>query len=221
MSGGFRATDAFGFTLIDYSTFGWHTYEYANWNKLDTILNAGTFQVPFGVDSGTVNAFIVDFAPDITYTAGVRIAFKATNGNTGACTINADGLGVKNIVRLGSPLIGGEIPTNAYVLLIYNGTDFELLAPKVEEIEIEDGSITPAKLSTGRPSWDASGNVDIAGDTTVDGTTVANTLREGNASASKKALVHVDTALNSGNITFSTSDPTGGADGDIWFKYTA
>lgn len=222
MSGAFRSTAAFGFTLIDYNIQGWHTYEYDNWRKLDSLLSSSnTSDIPFGIDTGTTNAFIVDYTPDITYTAGQRISFKSLNENTGPSTINVDGLGIKNIVRLGAPLIGGEIPVNAYVLLIYNGSEFELLAPTIEEINVEDGSITPVKLSVGGPTWNTSGDVDISGDTTADGTIIGNALREGNASSSKKALVHTNDTYTSGNITFSTSDPSGGNDGDIWFKYTA
>lgn len=40
-------------------------------------------------------------------------------------------------------------------------------------IRVKDGGITPTKLSTGKPVWDASSNLAVAGNTTIQGTIAA------------------------------------------------
>lgn len=62
----------------------------------DSDLNNGT--VNYGVDSGTANTYIVTLPRTPTgYVDGLRVVFSPINSNTGASTINVNGLGVKNI----------------------------------------------------------------------------------------------------------------------------
>ena len=58
---------------------------------------------------------------------------------------------------------------------------------------------------------------------TFTGTTVAPTPTGGDSSTKIATTAYVQTAgYNSQGVkTVSTSDPSGGADGDIWYKYTA
>lgn len=81
------------------------------------------------VDSGAANAYIVTAPAGTTLTlaAGLEIQFNAANANTGASTLNANGTGVKNILNPdGTALIAGQIPLNAVVCVIYDGTRFVL-----------------------------------------------------------------------------------------------
>jgi hypothetical protein len=62
------------------------------------------------------------------YAAGDFIGLLANHTNTGAATINVDGLGAKNIVTNdGGALISGDITSGALVLLLYDGTSFQLV----------------------------------------------------------------------------------------------
>ncbi len=85
----------------------------------------------YGTDSGAADAYIVDlpYTPS-SLTDGLKVCFKATNANTGACTVNVEGLGVKSINRIdGSACVSGDIVINRVVVLRYNTTSgtFDIL----------------------------------------------------------------------------------------------
>jgi hypothetical protein len=62
------------------------------------------------------------------YAAGNQFSFVAANTNTGAVTINIDGVGVKSITKNGTTaLVAGNIVANSVVLIEYDGTRFQLL----------------------------------------------------------------------------------------------
>jgi hypothetical protein len=85
------------------------------------------------VDSGSANAYAITLSPAPSgYTEGQLFTFRAANGNTGASTINVNGLGVKAIyVAGGNALVGGEIIGGSTYLVEYNGaiSAFMLLNP--------------------------------------------------------------------------------------------
>lgn len=97
-----------------------------------------TDAVRFGqLQTGAVNLLTVtgtdtligNLVPALTaYTAGNAFYFVAAATNTSAMTINIDGLGVKDIRRLGSvALAAGDIVAGQIALIVYNGTNFQLL----------------------------------------------------------------------------------------------
>src|SRR5690348_13214002 len=52
-------------------------------------------------DAGSANAYAVNLSPAVgSYTAGMVVNFKAANANTGASTINVNGLGNVAIKKL-------------------------------------------------------------------------------------------------------------------------
>jgi hypothetical protein len=78
--------------------------------------------------SGT-NTYIATITPAITaITAGMRFYIKFTNANTGASTINLNGLGAIALTKNGAtPLAGGEINTGQIVAVSYDGTSFQIV----------------------------------------------------------------------------------------------
>lgn len=77
-----------------------------------------------GVDTGSANAYIVNFTANFSsYTNGVIVVFIPSNSNTGASTININGLGVIAITNAnGTPLAAGSITSgNPAQVLIYQG----------------------------------------------------------------------------------------------------
>jgi len=86
-----------------------------------------------GAAGGTANAITVTLAPPITaYAAGQTIAFLAPAKNTAVnVTINVNGLGTKALMRPSESVVRvGDIPAaNAFVLAMYDGTQFRLLNP--------------------------------------------------------------------------------------------
>lgn len=67
--------------------------------------------------------------PTLTaYATGNTFRFASAGANTGAVTINIDGLGAKDVKKFGSTaLVAGDIPSGAAVELFYDGTQFQLI----------------------------------------------------------------------------------------------
>lgn len=80
-------------------------------------------------DTGAVNAYVVTLDPAPTaYTKYMRVVFAGANQNTGASTVNVNGLGAQTITdRGGSAVISGEIVVGLNEL-IYDGTNFVLMS---------------------------------------------------------------------------------------------
>lgn len=81
--------------------------------------------------SASANAVVVaPNPPALAYTAGMRLAAKIANTNTGASTLNVSGLGTQSIIlNNGSTLTGGELKAGYIAEFTYDGTNFELLNP--------------------------------------------------------------------------------------------
>lgn len=106
----------------------------------------------YAVDTGATNAYAVAPSPAYTgYATGMEIVFKATNENTAASTIDVNSIGAKNIFLNGLALAGGEIVTNGFYRLVYDGTQFQITesyAASHINNGIADGRLT---LTSGTP----------------------------------------------------------------------
>src|SRR5271154_3298869 len=83
-----------------------------------------------GVDTGTANAYILTFNTTYSsYTNGFTILFVPANTNTGASTINVNGLGPIAIDNTsGSALAAGEIVAGVMTMISYYSGVFQLLS---------------------------------------------------------------------------------------------
>ena len=93
--------------------------------RLDQVQGgAATFISVTGTDSltGTV-------VPALSaYATGNQFSFLVANTNTGAVTINVDGIGTKAITRTGTTaLVAGDMVAGQAVEIIYDGTRFQLV----------------------------------------------------------------------------------------------
>ena len=93
--------------------------------RLDQVQGgAATFITVTGADTltGTV-------VPALSaYATGNQFSFLVANTNTGAVTINVDGIGTKAITRTGTtPLVAGDMVAGQAVEIIYDGTRFQLV----------------------------------------------------------------------------------------------
>ncbi len=96
------------------------------WVATGKVLDGSEFYV---ADSGVANAYAVTAAAS-ALTAGLRIWFKAANANTGAATLNVNGLGAKSIVKnVADALEAGDIAANQVADVIYDGSNFVLQNP--------------------------------------------------------------------------------------------
>lgn len=80
---------------------------------------------------GSGNAQTVTMAPTLAaYSTKVTIWFIPVANNTGACTLNVNGLGAKSIKLMdGTDPAAGDLNTNGIAMVKYNGTNFILLNP--------------------------------------------------------------------------------------------
>lgn len=67
--------------------------------------------------------------PLAAYTTGAMFSFIVANTNTGAVTLNIDGLGAKAVMRNATdPLQAGDLTAGNIVVVIYDGTEFQLIS---------------------------------------------------------------------------------------------
>lgn len=81
------------------------------------------------VDSSSGDAYVWTFAPKITalYT-GLRVCFPAAAANSGAASLNPDGLGVKTIKKhVTQDLVTNDVLAGQMLELVYDGTNFQLI----------------------------------------------------------------------------------------------
>jgi hypothetical protein len=125
-------TSNFNFGLIDFNSQAWHEDEWNNWRLVDAFLKAledATVPIPFAVGTGTANAIAATFTDITAYTSGLLLSIKVAATNTGATTINVNGLGAKNLFVLGSAATADDIVSGSVIRVLYDGTQFNLLDP--------------------------------------------------------------------------------------------
>lgn len=96
---------------------------------IDNIVNSQLVTLYGGVDTGIANAYVLNFVSNFTsYQDGIAIFWIPSNTNTGASTINVNGLGPVPIINQdGSALYLGQLQANQFSLIIYKGTGFNLI----------------------------------------------------------------------------------------------
>ncbi|WP_340013386.1 phage tail protein [Paenibacillus sp. FSL K6-1318] len=82
----------------------------------------------YGTTTNSGNAYLVTLTPAPTaYVDGLRITIKINVANTGAVTINVNGLGAKSVLKSnGSAIASNAFRVNSVYSLVYNGTNFIL-----------------------------------------------------------------------------------------------
>lgn len=86
-------------------------------------------QNTYTVDAVGTDSYAVTLTtPPAAYAAGQQYLFKAGTSNTGACTLNVNGLGAKTIKdRRGNDLGDGDIASGQVVCVIYDGTNMRII----------------------------------------------------------------------------------------------
>lgn len=96
----------------------------ADAHKADYVRQPG-----YGVTAGSANVYTLTLSPAPTaYVDGMGIVIKINAANTGASTLNINGLGTKAIVdSKGNPMISGKLRLNGTYSLKYNSTSGNFL----------------------------------------------------------------------------------------------
>lgn len=84
----------------------------------------------YGSDAGGDDTYAVTLSPSPTsYVEGMKVAFKPTTANTGACTLDLNGLGAKSIKKnVAEDLSTGDIKAGQIVFVMYDGTNFQVVS---------------------------------------------------------------------------------------------
>lgn len=161
----------------------------SNMNNLENAMDAvhkGTHV--YGASSTTNDAYAITLSPALTaYNTGLVINFKADVSNTGAATLNVNGLGAKTIKKnVSADLSDGDIQANQIVSVVYDGTNFQMLAidflrgylQAQGDIIYASAANSPARLAKGTagqilamnsgataPQWQTNSLVEIASTT--------------------------------------------------------
>lgn len=199
-----------------------HSHSHANKSVLDLLsdnggsleydgnpISGGAGGVPvITLTSSATDAYAGTADPTIaSYDTGAAFVFKANHANTGAATLNIDGLGAKSIVKVTEAgateaLSSNDIRSGQACLVIYDGTNFQLQS--------------------------ALGNVGtIRGEASVNGYTVAEVPATAPAPITFTVLSNVGDPGShrltltidgiSTEFTLSTTDP---ADSSVWVDTT-
>lgn len=86
----------------------------------------------YGVDAGSNDTYVATITPaPSAYVTGAMYVLKAATANTGAASVNFNGLGAKTIVKaVNTTLANNDILAGMLCLLIYDGTNMVLLNPR-------------------------------------------------------------------------------------------
>ncbi len=93
--------------------------------------------------------------PGVTgYNLNDAYAIGFTNANTGASTININGLGAVNIAKNNTvPIIGGDIAANQQFVAIYDGTNFQILGVAPNQMFAYITNADSVTINRGQPVY--------------------------------------------------------------------
>jgi hypothetical protein len=122
----------------------------------------GSLPICYAPDTGAANACVIALTPALTaHVPGMPIFFKAAHANTGASTININGLGSVALVHMdGSPIIANDIAAGGMYCAVYSGTAYCLLIPNLSDSFSTFNAVTGSRTSgviytnsTGKPMF--------------------------------------------------------------------
>jgi len=112
-----------------YDGSAWQVMNFEGFTSTTTNNNTFTIDIPYCVDTGTANNIVAPFSPAITsLVAGLTIEVKVAHTNTGATQITVNALAAAPVVdKFGNPLAANAIATGEVILLVYDGTQFQVV----------------------------------------------------------------------------------------------
>jgi hypothetical protein len=118
-----------------------------------TIDSTATGGMQGGQASGT-DTYTVSIPGVTGYNLNDAYAIGFTNANTGASTININGLGAVNIAKNNTvPIIGGDIAANQQFVAIYDGTNFQILGVAPNQMFAYITNADSVTINRGQPVY--------------------------------------------------------------------
>lgn len=155
-----------------------------------------------GADTITATAAISLAA----YAAGQKFNFVSAGANTGAVTLNVNGIGAKAVTKNGAAaLVAGEIASGAACEVIYDGTQFQLVS--LTKIGTSANNLVQLNSSAQLPAVDGSllTGISFAQIQPISASVAANALT---ISASSLSLDFRSTTLGNGAVTRVIGTPS-------------
>lgn len=176
----------------------------ADYARLD---QAQTRVVAYAADSVGTDSYAITLSPALAaYAVGQSFFFAAGTANTGAATLNINGLGAKTIKKdYNADLNDGDIVQNQIMHVVYDGTNFQMQTPAHGQMNQSLSAIYAAD-GGGSDSYAISLTPAISAYAT--GLMVnfkANTLNTGAASLNVNSL-GAKTIVKDGSLTLETGD---------------
>lgn len=159
-------------------------------------LNRNVLTHDYAASSAGTDAYAITLTPAVTaYTTGDIYYFKADVANTGACTLNVNALGVKNIKIGGADPITGTIAANSIVEVQYDGTSMNILA-------VSDW-VTQTATAGKIVQRNSTGDITVPTTPTAGTDAVSKTYSDLNISTYKQGITTYDTSTASGIQTIA------------------
>jgi hypothetical protein len=118
-----------------------------------TIDSTATGGMQGGQATGT-DTYAVTIAGVTAYNLNDAYAIGFTNANTGASTLNINGLGAINIAKNNTvPIIGGDIAANQQFVAIYDGTNFQILGVAPNQMFAYITNADSVTINRGQPVY--------------------------------------------------------------------
>src|ERR1700722_17593928 len=128
------ATSGYVLTSTGGTGCSWQTVGGASVDN-NTLKNAA-FISDLSVSANSITGTTATTFPG-AYAKGQAVIVQVANTNTGATTININTLGAKNVTKNGNTaLAGGNLVAGNDYLLVYDGTEFEVLTYTVLAVDI-------------------------------------------------------------------------------------
>ena len=166
------------------------------------------------------NTLIGTATPAITaYISGMTLRFFSAAANTGAVTLNVNGLGAKNVYKDGLvPLVAGDIAAASNLItVVYDGTQFVLQKPfaftSLSATSFSVGSVTSTSIITGSINSTTSVTTDLTTNTFV-----TNNAKETATISNTASTGTINFDLKAQNLVYYTANAT--ANFTVNFQYT-
>jgi len=132
----------------------------------------------YAADAGSTDSYAITLTPaPSAYAVGQVFRFKANTANTGAASLNVNGLGAVTIKKsFNSDLSTGDILANQFIEVIYDGTNFQLLSITASASSVDFPRGHLAGLALSNNGSDANNDLDIAVGACRDSTNATNLL---------------------------------------------
>lgn len=128
----------------------------SDWNATSgvaEILNKPSLGMQGGQATGT-DTYAVSIPGVTSYGTNDAYAIGFTNANTGASTLNINGLGAVNISKNNIvPIIGGDIAANQQFIAIYDGTNFQILGVAPNQMFAYVTNADSVTINRGQPVY--------------------------------------------------------------------